>query len=140
MKLERKMWFFSNPSNTLKFTGSYKTLVNYDMVFFKSSTLWFFLLAASYGQMWCLSPISVGCISKSKICQKKYWTPPISQTFGVRHCMHVTRQASFAMGASGSHQGPRFIHITKSDPAVVYHFHCSSPSTLSAIRPQEGKW
>lgn len=71
MKLERKMWFFSNPSNTHKFTGSYKTLVNYDMVFFKSSTLWYFLLAASYGQMWCLSPISVGCISKSKICQKK---------------------------------------------------------------------
>lgn len=53
MKLERKMWFFSNPSNTHKFTGSYKTLVNYDMVFFKSSTLWYFLLAASYGQMWC---------------------------------------------------------------------------------------
>lgn len=49
MKMERMMWFFSNPSNTHKFTGSYKTLVNYDMVFFQIINIMIFPFSC---QLW----------------------------------------------------------------------------------------
>lgn len=96
----------------------YKTSVNYDsfsflfqiiriIIFPLCCQLWIDAVFKSYFGWWHI---------KIKDLSEKYWTPSISQTFGVEHCMHVTRQASFAMGAPGSHQGLRFIHITKSVP------------------------